>query len=747
MSSYPNIKPIIGTGNLSTDDSVGLGFRKYNSSIGEIIVTGSTSGNTLTLVKYSGGTIEIPFNVTSNIIRGLTFDQIYANYTANTLNAGHWYEFEFQTIHKIPYTNVIHYGDFETLQIYAVSSNSFHFEAMSVDFPMDKLYYNIDDIHLYEIVETINPVSPVLSGTTGNVTPPIFSLNNNILSGSTLSRPGRIYYREDTINRLSASYDWRNVVYRRYNLTGPAHIVNPSDIMETTSQIKTAEVYNSTGGTSYLSLIDSYGSINTTNGFIVDLSSNIGNLYSYQQFSATPDYFRYYGYNIAQYGGIPPYNNYYLLQVDNSNYVEYKTFFTGQCFNIQITDHIASFSESISYEYYPNIVFKGRCNNVTIGNYCSNITVVETGNITIGDFNSDITIFSNNTTETVIKIGDNNRNILINNRPYSTRNDIKIGNNNENIVLIGGSGTQIGDNNYNQYLSTYIGISANMFDTNLVPIGAARPAAAFKSLNANNNDNIIGSFNNKGIIYGSNNIIGNLNTSYSIMSSTYFNNIGNNNSFIFISDGSSYNTIKNNCRVILCVMDTKYALEGILIGGIKHNIVGDNCEFIYLVGNYNEYLGNNKFIDSYGYNPIPARGGDGLWESRQMMEYPEPNFKVQYEKCSFTNGFSYLSFVASGTTGTPYNNVGMRNTSFDVVFANEMIRLIDFTSPSGNDISFRNFNIYDPNLDNIYAISYGYGSPGGTFSFSGDTSFSGVVSNYPIPNLQLKQLPIVTSGF
>ncbi len=91
MSSYPNIKPIIGTGNLSTDDSVGLGFRKYNSSIGEIIVTGSTSGNTLTLVKYSGGTIEIPISSEQNLDGYIPFiskNYIVINASGTTIENG-----------------------------------------------------------------------------------------------------------------------------------------------------------------------------------------------------------------------------------------------------------------------------------------------------------------------------------------------------------------------------------------------------------------------------------------------------------------------------------------------------------------------------------------------------------------------------------------------------------------------------------------------------------------------------------
>ncbi|MFV2016671.1 MAG: hypothetical protein ACC656_14670, partial [Candidatus Heimdallarchaeota archaeon] len=48
----------------------------------------------------------------------------------------------------------------------------------------------------------------------------LYDFDNNIVEDNTTSRPGKIIYREDPDINLITFYDWRNVIFRRWNIKG-----------------------------------------------------------------------------------------------------------------------------------------------------------------------------------------------------------------------------------------------------------------------------------------------------------------------------------------------------------------------------------------------------------------------------------------------------------------------------------------------------------------------------------------------
>ncbi len=92
---------------------------------------------------------------------------------------------DYQTLHQIKYTTVIHTGATESLILQASSVNTFYAEVYSVQFPNDVLNYDIDNVTCED--------------------------------GTTL-RKGFITYRKDTIKKLETYYDFRSVKFRRWKV-------------------------------------------------------------------------------------------------------------------------------------------------------------------------------------------------------------------------------------------------------------------------------------------------------------------------------------------------------------------------------------------------------------------------------------------------------------------------------------------------------------------------------------------------
>lgn len=107
-----------------------------------------------------------------------TWAVIKALKDASSLIAGQLYRItDFATVQTSPIANT---GATEELTLLALSTNVFHAQVFSEDFPQDIIRYEITD-----------------SSTAGGT-------------------KGRIYYRKDTLLNIETYYDWRNVKFRRW---------------------------------------------------------------------------------------------------------------------------------------------------------------------------------------------------------------------------------------------------------------------------------------------------------------------------------------------------------------------------------------------------------------------------------------------------------------------------------------------------------------------------------------------------
>lgn len=92
---------------------------------------------------------------------------------------------DFQTIHRIKHTSVIHTADVEPLTLLAVSENAFAVQVYSAQYPNDVLH---------------------------------FDFSNTLCEDGVTPRKGYITYRRDTVQNLSTHYDFRNTVFRWYKV-------------------------------------------------------------------------------------------------------------------------------------------------------------------------------------------------------------------------------------------------------------------------------------------------------------------------------------------------------------------------------------------------------------------------------------------------------------------------------------------------------------------------------------------------
>jgi len=112
----------------------------------------------------------------------VTYAELIALIGANGLGVGCFYRItDFQTVHIIPNTAILHVGTIEPIIVQANTTNSIHAEAISTIFDGEEI--------LYEVVDSTT-------------------------SGGT---KGRIYYRRDTIKNNATGYDWRSVIFRRWD--------------------------------------------------------------------------------------------------------------------------------------------------------------------------------------------------------------------------------------------------------------------------------------------------------------------------------------------------------------------------------------------------------------------------------------------------------------------------------------------------------------------------------------------------
>lgn len=121
----------------------------------------------------------------ASVMISKTYLQLKADKDVNILVPGQLYRItDFQTTHQIPGTAVIHNETSEPLLVRAVANNKLSTVAISETYPQDLIHYDFDDI---------------------------------LAEDASTARTGHILYREDQGKRVATFYDFRGVVFRRYN--------------------------------------------------------------------------------------------------------------------------------------------------------------------------------------------------------------------------------------------------------------------------------------------------------------------------------------------------------------------------------------------------------------------------------------------------------------------------------------------------------------------------------------------------
>ena len=116
----------------------------------------------------------------------LTYSELYALKQANNLVPGQSYLItDYQTVHTIPNTTDVNTGQIEPLLVMALTNNKLSAECYSTLFPQDIIYYDIEN-------------------------------NQAMVPGCT---KGLIYRRIDTLQKNDIPFDYRNVKFRRWQIS------------------------------------------------------------------------------------------------------------------------------------------------------------------------------------------------------------------------------------------------------------------------------------------------------------------------------------------------------------------------------------------------------------------------------------------------------------------------------------------------------------------------------------------------
>jgi len=398
-----------------------------------IVSASSDPGNVATVTPVqNGNAVEYIIEVTSLPLASLIIDITYNNLVTaigtSTLKPGFWYKFPYQCIHQIPYTNVLNTSSSltiptENLLVQAISSNSLdRTNVRSLEHPQDIIHWRWED---NKVVTPTNEdplfTSLYIDTVNNGMNPASFAKGSITFVGPTVNRAGRIYYREDTIQRISTPYDFRGVVLRRWGLKkdGSGNYVFKNALTYTPATLYKFHDVILDAGINWLVVypFTATASIGNHTYNMVNLNNMVaaaaGNT---PQFIAT---------NSTTYVLFDTDNQYFTstkVEIDvDAAFEDHFTFYnaagTLQAFNVQVKDYIPAWIEAVTWEFYPNIVF-----GTHLGGGITPIT-----NVTIDNFSYDITLYN----VTSIAISSYCRDIFINGRANGNIGDILIERNNQ----------------------------------------------------------------------------------------------------------------------------------------------------------------------------------------------------------------------------------------------------------------------------------------------------------------------------
>lgn len=151
--------------------------------------------NDLTDVNTSGALIgsTIVFDGTNWVVSGslptLSHSQMLTLISNNEIVEGRWYKMEYTNKENFAGSSSVYSGVTETLFLLGISSNEVSKQVISLDFPQDLIYYDI---------------------------------NNTLCFDGTTPREGYITYRKNITNNIEFPYDFRNTKIRRFKQDNPS---------------------------------------------------------------------------------------------------------------------------------------------------------------------------------------------------------------------------------------------------------------------------------------------------------------------------------------------------------------------------------------------------------------------------------------------------------------------------------------------------------------------------------------------
>lgn len=431
----------------------------YNlDALTDVIVSAPVNNNVLVYENASSSWKNKPV---PNLSVLTNYNSLVALYNTGNLSTGTMYIMPHQTKHIIPNTNVVNTGTLEHIVLTATSSTSFATNVYSVEYPKDILYYDIKDDKVEDLSQ---------------------------------SRQGKIYYRNDTKNNVIAWYDWRNVKFRRWDIstTLTANWSASSSFMSGTFVYYSNTVYkciqNHTSGGSFdnTKFIGMYYNVGYRPLLIQESATGVVSDTTFQDFLTFETQPR--NINIGRirlnlnYNNIIFFNNKYGTgQACTDIFIDYDSFNMNicsavtrigvNCFNIHLTNPqiIGGIWFNIG-DNCANIFLDSNQSDYTLGNNIYNV-YIQGSNNKIGSASSDINITgSYNTIDiksdnvTIIysdynTFGKKSSNILLNqNSSYNT-----FGINNYMITLYQNSGY----NTFKDNVSNILFNSNNMINSTI----------------------------------------------------------------------------------------------------------------------------------------------------------------------------------------------------------------------------------------------------------------------------------------
>ena len=410
-----------------------------------IITDNPSAGLVWTCVDGEGlGSWEAVSGITSGM-SATTYNDLNSAISSSSLIAGKFYKFTYNTKHLIGGTTTeyndtsVHYDDgtgvkstltaeTENLLVLAIAGNKIHTEVYSEQYPNDIIYYDV---------------------------------SNNLTEDSAQPRPGFITYRKDTINDVSAHYDWRNVIHRRYDMASVGAASRLTDWKSMVGFVAGPANHQPAQDR----LVPMFSNFNSSG------KSDIGGMNTDNE-GTYRDFKTFVGIDFNLYEASEP-ARFLNIHIQESN-TQARIVGSGTGSSNTLTNNI--------YGKIANVVFFTRsAENVTIGRNASGIMIVgkTIKEVVIGDNNENIIIGDQmsrisygTATQPVpkawaenISIGNNNRNILIG----GLARRITIANNNTGLVCNGPEmvDNTLGSYNTNIYMYSVANSTINDWSTNI----------------------------------------------------------------------------------------------------------------------------------------------------------------------------------------------------------------------------------------------------------------------------------------